>query len=174
MLTITGSPTDTEISEAWEEIVKKNQEANGSNRFDIYFTNSQTHALLINEYLFVKASLCKLSLGVFEEDRPLIEELKAKGYKLDISTKVKFYESVVAAFKKSENLITQTIAKKNEIDRMAQERGKGSEFEEIMAQLNYAWPNPVSDDIKLSTYNEYQKILRKKNAASKNKRNGRT
>src|SRR5690606_30327280 len=111
-----GKPTEDGLNEAWEELIKKNQRANGSNKFDNHFNSLQSYALMLNEYVLIKSALIKLA-GEYalqkEPDLETIELLKQKGYKIDLK---KYQESLEAGFKKAENLVTKVISKKNEIE----------------------------------------------------------
>lgn len=161
---------DSDVSEAWETIVRKNQEASGSLKYDNYFTSMQDYAMMVNEYIFIKTALLELSISPNVE---LIEELRSRGVKLNTSGSDKFLESIGNALKKSENLVTKIVSKKKEIDAKQEERAgkEESSFEEIMASLVSGLGFSVSDDLTLARFNEYRKIIKKKN--EKKPRNGR-
>jgi hypothetical protein len=148
--------------EAWEEIVRKNQQAVGSNRYDNYFEKSQSYALMVNEYIFVRSALIYLSVKPDKEVAGLLAE---KGYKIDPKN---YIESLNKAFRKSENLITKAISKQNELHVEQEQRGESS-FEEIMANLVVGLGFHVNDDITLSRYNEYRKIIKKKHGGTRKK-----
>src|SRR5689334_15882053 len=104
-LVVKGKVTNEQLTDSWEQIVKRNSSHNGSHQYGAYFQLLQAYELLINEYQMIKAMLTKLSLTV---DRPTIAELKRKHYIIDASKTSEVYEqTLLAAGRKAENLVTK-------------------------------------------------------------------
>lgn len=157
-LILKGNATEEQCIEAWESIVKKNNEQNGSFEYQTYFNNVETVAELLAEYNIVKGMLFILR---YEIDYTYIEELKEFGYK--ISTQPKLYEaSLQAAERKSDNIITKIGIKKSEIMEMLEASGPDASFDNLMATLSASLEYEVNDDITLARFNEYRKIIKKK------------
>ncbi|MFN9913414.1 MAG: hypothetical protein ACK53L_12560, partial [Pirellulaceae bacterium] len=117
---------------------------------------------LLSDYNYVRATLIQL---MFVVDDNYIEELRNKGYRIDTTDSLKYAESISNALRRSENLITRMKMKSNEISDMIGRDGgsKGATFEEIMAGLSLALKFAVPEDIKLSRFNEYKKIISERN-----------
>ncbi len=157
-LIISGRPNEIEKAEAWEAIVKENNEKNGSNAYTSYFEGIQNYYTLSNEYTMVRAMLIKIAMVV---DWDTIKILNAKGYRINTKSSAKYAESIERAFKKSSNLMTRAKMKFNEINLLsAGTDGKGESFEEVMANLTAMLKFVVPDDITLSRYNEYRKVIK--------------
>jgi hypothetical protein len=145
--------------EAWEEIVHLNCKANGDNEYNQYVQLAKSYALAVNEYIRTNAAISKLCIVV---DRDLAEELTKKGYKISLDGNSEDYaESLIRASNKTANLLTRINMKKSEMNRLSTP-GKGLQkgLEEILAALSYSIGFPVNEDIKLSRFNEYTRILR--------------
>jgi len=132
----------------------------------------------------IRASLIVVALTsnridriVWDEVRDYYELLNGEGYVIDTTSKNTIMDGVTAGLHKCENLVTKAVMKQKELQRMFEARGEGKAqgFEEIMAHLNFALGFTVPDTIKLSAYNEYQKILKARERAQEEankKRNG--
>lgn len=159
--------------EAWEEIVRRNCIANEIHEYKNYLDALKSHALLVNQYITDKAHINKLILPVFGSgkiDMSSIEYLKSKGYVIDTSSKENYVSSLKVALSKRENLMTRINMKKKEIEKIAlQQKANGEEksLEQILAALSFQLGFPVTDDITLARYNEYNKIVRHQQSASK-------
>jgi hypothetical protein len=146
--------------EVWEEIVRKNCIANGVHEYTNYISALRSHALLVNDYISIKAHLIKLSYVVDEQS---IEYLKAKGYVVDKSSTEAYTTSLVSALKKRENLMTRINMKKKELERIALQHKSGDGdrgIEEILATVSFQIGFSLSDDITLARFNEYVKIIK--------------
>lgn len=161
-LRISGSGGDAYL--AWEEIMKRNGEQNGSFRYSEYLENHKSYAELNNEYILTKALLIKLCFVV---DFECIQSLRELGYKINTENSAKYEESLTRALRKSENLITKINMRKNQIESVANEKGDDFGFEEVMASLISSLGFEVSSDITLARYNEYKKIIKKKHERNK-------
>lgn len=167
-LILAGNPSTEECIEAWEEIVKENAKQNGTFEYQTYLEDAREHTRLLNEYNLVKAILTKLSFVV---DYELVNYLQDKGYRIDISSSEKYADSLTKAIRKSDNLITKINMKRNELAGLETKKGgKSSNYEEIMASLEFALGWSVGEDITLARYNALKKLAKKKAESTKRDR----
>lgn len=163
LLQLKGRQNIEKLNQVWEEIVKKNAKANESFQYDNFFAVYKSHGNLIQEYTTVKAILMKLA---FKVDKIDIEYLKKKGYAINTTTSQKYLDSLLAAIKKSDNLVTRAVMKANELKSF---KGKLDEslqtFDSVMADLTSSLGFEVKDEISLARYNELKKNIRKRNEA---------
>ncbi len=161
-LVINGKARESELVEAWEFIIRKNYEVNGGFDYINYCDLIDGYNSLLSDYNYVRATLIQL---MFVVDDNYIEELRNKGYRIDTTDSLKYAESISNALRRSENLITRMKMKSNEISDMIGRDGgsKGATFEEIMAGLSLALKFAVPEDIKLSRFNEYKKMISERN-----------
>ena len=178
-----GNVSSEKCIEAWETLIKRQEKETGSNNFGAYFSLHKAYLSFCNDHETIRATLMLVWLSnkqTIAKDGELVwvnlirwEDLvwlKSKGHRVDLSSYKSMIQSIEAGLHKNENLVTKAVSKRKELDRMMagkEQQGEQQSFEQVMALLNFAWPNPVSDDIKLSTYNEYQKILIARNKAQK-------
>jgi len=167
---------DTEkCLEAWEELIKRQEKETGSNHLGSYISLLKAYLIYCNDHEVIRATLILVGYSNeqrFAKDGSLvwinlidwkhIIWLKSKGHVIDMTSYESMMESVKAGIHKNENLVTKAVSKRKELEKMLEGKGdsKPLEFVDVMAQLNFAWPNPVSDDISLAGYNSYQKILK--------------
>lgn len=144
------------VTEVWEEIVRKNSEANQDTTYENYVYNYKQYNRFYREYLILKAAIVVLIAKV---DKDLIEYLGKMGHTIDTSSEERYDESLIALGKKADNLTSKIKTKANEIVMMDEEK-KGQGFEEVMAVLCSSMGFHVPDDITLARYNEYKKILK--------------
>lgn len=177
---------DTEkCLEAWEELIKRQEKEIGSNHLSSYISLLKAYLIYANDHEVIRATLILIYHINRQEiakdgelvwvnliDWKYIIWLKSKGHVIDMTSFESMTQSVNAALHKNENLITKAVSKRKELEKMLEGKGdsKPLEFVDVMAQLNFAWPNPVSDDISLAGYNSYQKILKARQKAEENAR----
>lgn len=153
-----GIPDLDKATEAWENIIRKHSEVNGSFEYENYLQNIKTYGLLIQDYYWIKGALSKLAFTV---DRELVKELGKKGYRISLITSDEYEETLSACFRKVENIITKTASKQKELEGMKAKEQQES-FDSIMANLNYYWPgSAIQDDITLARFNECIKVLKR-------------
>lgn len=153
-----GIPDLDQATEAWENIIRKHSEVNGSFEYENYLQNIKTYGLLIQDYYWIKGALSKLAFTV---DRELVKELGKKGYRISLRTSDEYEETLSACFRKVENIITKTASKQKELEGMKAKEQQES-FDSIMANLNYYWPGAaIQDDITLARFNECIKVLKR-------------
>jgi len=161
--------------DAWEELIKRQEKEIGTNNFGAYFSLHKAYLNYANDHEVIRATLVLVGLSTrqaYNSEGKLVwinlirpndlVWLRSKGHNIDLTSYDTVLSSVMACIHKNENLITKAVSKRKELEKMLEGKGDGKplEFVDIMAQLNFAWPNPVSDDITLATYNSYQKILK--------------
>jgi len=173
-----GESNSETCLEAWETLVKRQEKETGTNQYNAFFQLMKGYSLLMNDHTTIRATLILVALTRFFIDWEYISDLKNKGYLIDTTSPQTIMDSVTDGLHKCENLVTRAIMKEKELQRMFEARGetKAHGFEEVMAHLNFALGFTVPDTVKLSAYNEYQKILKAKERAQQeanNKANGR-
>jgi len=155
-----GKASDQECLNAWEAIVRKQEKVTGSNQYSSVLQLMKGYAILINDHTVIRACLVKTLL--FPTDWEIVQTLRAKGYEIDWLNKVEWIQN---AIRRNENLITKATMKQKELQRMFQTKETKTDpkgFEEIIAILNFALGFNVDESITLARYNEYQKILNKR------------
>lgn len=154
------------LEDFWEALVKKSSKENNNFNFDYYFSTAQSHELLVNEYNLVKACILKLivrDMRKLEYDKPVVELLRNKGYKIDVSSKLAYLTCLENAQQRSNNLITKIITKQKELTRLGKSEGPPTTFAQALASVSAGMGFEINDGITLSLYNEYKKIIVKKN-----------
>jgi hypothetical protein len=170
-LVVKGSASHDICFQAWEEIVKRNNEANQNFEYSSYIDASQSYALLIADYNVIKACLCYLVIAI---DDFVIGVLKEKGYDIDTSGQKKFEESLYLAQRKSDNLLTKIKMRQNEMVAIHDSGSKKEiTFDDAIAALEAMLHFRIDDDIKLSRYNAHMLRLRKQHELANRKRHGR-
>ena len=162
----TGSSDDESCIEVWESIIKKQQQVSGSNQYNAILTLNKAYLIHWNNHTMIRACLILVGINHLYVDWEYIKLLKDNGYNIDTSTPERILETVKEGLHKCEVLVTKATSKRKELEKLMKQGESDSNemgFEQILANLNFNWPNPVSEDIKLCTYNEYQKILIAKN-----------
>lgn len=156
-------------AKAWEQVVKRQDENSGSNKYHIYFNLEASQGLLLADYIVIKATLMKLSLTDenIEED---IAYLRSKGYFINQKKKT---QSINAAIKRSDNLITRMQMKENEIKKLQQDGAEKIQisFQDVITDLNFAigW-RAADENITLAAYNRYRTLLKQKDGRNNNTR----
>jgi hypothetical protein len=141
-LVIKGSATPDQLAEAWEAIIKKNESVNGSYRFSDYLQLSQSYLLLISEHQRAQALLLKLTLV---KDEEAIEELRELGYNINHK---EYFESVANSLNAANNLITQILMKRNEMDKLTeQNKNQTVGFEDLLAEASFHLKFPLPAEI---------------------------
>ena len=168
-LQLTGDIDIEKCVEKWEEIVSANSEANNSFEYANYVEKYRSYSLLLNEYITVKAMLTKLAFAI---DKDLIEWLSKKGYKIVTNEgNDRYEESLMNAIRRSDNLVTKTMMKANELRALQnKQNNKIGGFESVIADLIFSLGFEVKDDITLARYNELKKLIKRKHEAAVNAR----
>lgn len=172
-LQISGEPDFEKCVEAWEEIVRRNGEENGSFTYMNYLSNFRAYGKLMAEYTAVKYILTLLAVTskLDEETQELLTYVTKRGYRINRSNSQAYEQSLADAMRRSDNLITRIGIKQAEINRYLATGKKQSDdtggFEALMANLIAALGQHIPDDVTLARYNEYRKIIKRKEAAEK-------
>lgn len=163
-LIINGSPSREQLVEAWETIVTLNGKNSGNFQYDAYKRLYIGYWNIIAKHLVIRASLLKLCFVI---DYETVQDVRSRGYALSLDSSEAYKDTLVLGLTKSENLITRAELRKNEIERdfpKAENNGSSLSFDKVMAELSIQIaPTLVTDDITLSRYNEYLKIIRERN-----------
>lgn len=163
LLIVSGNPTPEELAAKWEEIIKENSKQSGNQAYDAYFQLIKSYSLLVASYIVVRASLMHIAMIT---DIEVIYDLRKRGYKIDLSAgETAYANSIEAALRKVEGLITRAKMKEKEIQRLypvSDVPVKSASFDELMVTLNTGLGIIIPDDVTLSRYNEYRKILKAK------------
>lgn len=162
-LIVSGKADKEVLTAQWEKIIAKNYEVNGGFDYLNYIDIAKSFAFLLAEQNLVKAQLFTL---LFEVDDKVIEELKLRGYKISLENRTEFNKSIMAALKRTNNLNSRMKMKANELHEMiSDEDGKEqATFEQVMAALSFQVGFALPEDITLSRYNEYRKIINERNS----------
>lgn len=164
-IVISGKPLREDVLEEWEKIVAENAKANGDYNYDSYFQLLKSYLKLISQYTIVKSMLMRCCFIISWED---ISELRRRGFKIVVDNTGKYTESITAAMRRVDNLVTRAVMKKKEIEKYFQESDRKQSpvgFEQAMANLNYSLGFSVNENLTLAAFNEYKKIIRAKNSA---------
>jgi hypothetical protein len=155
---------------AWEAIIKKQQEITGNNQYNAFFRLNKGYLLNLNDYTLIRACLILTGINNIFPDYEYIKILKEKGYNIDTSTPETIIDSVNGGLQKCDGLITKATTKRKEIEMiMNQNESKDKVgFESAIANLNYQLGFNVDDNLTLSRFNEYQKIIKAKHKALEN------
>lgn len=184
-LQISGKKDLVKCGEVWEEIVKMNAEKNKDFQFESFIEMQKCSKKYSADYVEIKALLTKLALPLisknqFPIDHDAVKRLKRLGYNIVADQTWGIYEkSLMNALRRSDNLITKTKMKENEIKDFILNNRKGKaaniSLEEVLGHLSAGLGYSVDQSITLSRYNIYKEILKAKNGRQRgNKQAGRT
>jgi len=169
-LVIFGSPTVDECFDQWEKIIQQNSKINGNAEYRSYYDNLKHYNKLLRDFNLIKATI---TLLYFMVDNSMIDFLNSKGYKISKKSSAEYANSLNAAMNKSNSLITKIEMRYKAIVK-ANEQSKGSNqqvtFETLMANLTIALGFPIDDSLTLARYNEYNKIIKKRNEQNRKKK----
>lgn len=159
-LIISGRHNEKELSEAWEQIVKLNADANQDANYDLYLDNVKMYGFYIEEYNYVKAMLLCLRYFV---DSNYIAELKSLGYKIDTSGSKAYLESLIACERRSDNLLTKIESKYKEIKSSSKKDGEEAPtLGSLIAQVSFGVGFNIPETVGLAQFNEYKKLIKEK------------
>ncbi len=157
----------------WELIVKEHQEMTGNTQYNELFYLQQGYHQLLAQHAIVRALLLTMRL---DPDEATFNELNKRGYRLILTTRPAYLMSYKIAEARCKNIVTKATMKLKELERAQEvtEKVKGKSFDAIMVELNMAIaPDHASDDISLSRYNEYVRLIKERNKIAARKNNGR-
>ena len=158
-----GHPTDELCARQWESIIQENSKSQGKQDYDFLLREYKAYNRLLRDYNGIKSHLLLLCYAI---DWELIKYVRSKGYKINTTNSDTYAASLAAAMHKSENIISKLTTKKNELLKIVDESKAAADqsptFESLMAALSFNLGYTVADDITLSRYNEYLKLIEKK------------
>ena len=152
-------------NDAWLQIIKDNAEATDNHQFTFYTKTFLKKSALAAKYLVEKSSLLMVAIKV---DELIINDLKLRGYKIDLSSDKKYLDSINAGLRRVSNLTTKiglANSQMGEIIEMA--KGvKRKSADELLAEVSAGLGFAIDDNVTLARFNEYSKIVAKKNKAN--------
>ena len=168
LIVISGNPTQKEIDAAWEEITRLNSQSTG--RTSEQLDNIKDYVRLLSKYSAAQASIMQLHLCVDDE---AILYLASNGYKIDTSSNTAYRDTLKSAQRKAANVVTKIESKYKEImDAAAQadpDTPLQSGIETMLAAVSATLGFNVESNVTLARFNEYNKIIKKRVEAQKNK-----
>lgn len=129
------------------------------------------------QYLIVQSSLNLLTVKSIKKEKKfvisVIQDLAKYGYKIDTSSSENYLASINAAKRKVLNLANRIGINKIQINTIINQASdiKPKTFDSLIAELNLRLGFVVNDNITLSRYNEYNKVLMEKAKRANHGRN---
>lgn len=166
-LITSGDANDEELNNKWEDIVKKNGEANNDNSLNVYVNNFKRYGYFLAEHNEITILLTKLLIYV---DRDIINLLRKKNIYIVTDSHGAFIESINNGFKKASNLLTKIRIEANKLALKTSNTQTGDvNLQELIAGISFALGFVISEDVKLAAYNEYKNLVKKKHDGSNRK-----
>lgn len=164
-----GEFTEAELIDQWAQIVEENSKQSGQLDYNTYRSLLVSYGKLIADYIVVKSDIVKLA-AVIDDD--IIEELRRKGYKINTTSTNDYIDSLNAASKKSDNLVTRIQMKLKELERFhgSIKTNKTVTYAEVVATLNYALGFNTENDLTLAGFHAYQRVIKQNNGSTREKR----
>lgn len=157
-----GYFTKEELVATWEEIIRKNAEANGSMVYMKLVANMQTRLKLTITYILLKAACLVLSVGGKPAlNEQVVNDLRERGYVIDLSSTEAYTKSLEKISKAADALSTRIMMKNKEIQELMF-AGDNVSFDKCIASLSLTSGFEVSENIRLAQYNERVKMLKRK------------
>lgn len=157
-----GKANANECLQVWEEIIRLNSQSLGDYQYDSYFQLLKGYALLIAEYTIVKSSFISLA---FEIEWSKITDVRKRGYKIDVTNNQTYNSSIVAGLRRVDNLITKATMKRKELEKEfggSKRQIQPTTYQAVLANLNVSLGFCVNENLTLSAFNEYKKIVKEK------------
>lgn len=160
-LSLLGNGTLEDLTQAWEEIIKRNGKATNNMAYDSHLNLLKNYARLLSEFNTVKATLSSMLIKPNVDD---LQFLSIKGYAIDASSVEAYVSTMNSAINKSSNIGSKLA---NAYNQLMVEKGDGNEQSatvgQLVASLNVALEGKYADiNILLSEYNEYKKLIKRK------------
>lgn len=149
-----------DVPRLWEDIVRRSERDTNSIVYLKRVEDLKALRDIIAEYIIVKASLIRL---LYKPNRNIIADLHERGYSINLATSEDYAISVSNNLQTVNNLITQLEMKSHELAVDEVDLGTAN-FDSAMAGVSVALGFAVPDNITLRRFNEYQKLIRRKNA----------
>jgi hypothetical protein len=167
-LCVSGLPTEEELVNRWEDIIQKNSKANGDNTLSNYTLELEEYNFMLLEYNTANACIVKLMLCLLAgepKDDEAIESLNSFGYGIrDTGSRDEYVESINAAVRRANNVLTRIKVKLNQIRADFETKGteQSQSVEEMIGIVSAAIGYEISGDVTLSRFNSYKKIIRQR------------
>ena len=163
--------TTDKLYELWGDIVLEYGTLSNDNKIDESFSSQKVLKQLENSLVFIK-SLIGILIFVSPTSKnelysksaiDAIEKLGKLGYTITTISSLEYAKSIKSADQKSNSILTRINILRNEILSVNEEDKENRvSFDAIISSLSVALKFSVSDDITVSKYCEYRKILTKK------------
>jgi hypothetical protein len=170
LLIIKGKPTESTLAERWEQILKENSQYTGTFAYDSHFQKVQAYTRLLGQYHLCRAMLTKLLIRF---DQKTVDSLKRYRIKIDTNSQEEFNKSLIKAGNQVRNMITKITVKQNELQEQSEKPRKNITLESVLAQLSSQLGYEVRQDLTLARYNEYVKIIEKRNERNQETRHNK-
>jgi hypothetical protein len=149
--------------QVWEQILISNSKMEGSNKLGITFDSFKSYLRYSAIFIMVNSMLTKLQFVV---DKDAIKQLEELGYKISMESSIKYAESIKQAFNKLRNINSKIASKQIELANMIKTgeeiQHQGLNFGAMIAEVSTALGFRVGDDVLLSEYNQYVKLIKSK------------
>lgn len=151
--------------DAWLMIVKDNAEATDNSQYNFYTKTFLHKSNLASKYLVEKASLLMIAIKI---DKDIIIDLRKRGYKIDTSTNAKYLESINLSLRKVASIATKIGIANSQIEDIIEmaKQVKRKSADELLAEVSAGLGFAVDDNVTLARFNEYSKIVAKKNKSN--------
>lgn len=165
LLCYQGTPDTNECLDKWEEIVSLHARNTGNAEYIGYFKTFKAYQKMVNEWTIVRAILTRLSTEGGGFNQEWVDELNRRRYKIQTDNQEVYQSSLEAAERRNEGMVTQILLKKKELENYSKgdKKNKPIGFESLMAALCQGLGREVPDTITLARYDEYMKIIKRKN-----------
>ena len=149
-------------NEAWLQIIKDNAEATDNHQFNFYTKTFLKKSAYAAKYLVEKSSLLMIAIKI---DELIINDLRLRGYKIDTSDNKKYLASINAGLRRVSNLTTKIGLAGSQMDEIIEmaKQVKRKTADEMLAEVSAGLGFAVDDNVTLARFNEYSKIVAKKN-----------
>jgi hypothetical protein len=162
-----GRPSQEELVDRWEEIVKENSKHGEGDQYEAYFQLYKGYQEIIANHTVIAACL---EILWWKVDFNVIQEVRNRGFKIDTSSSEAYKKSLKSAITKSSNLKTKAEMKRKEIERrFSGKEQKSSGYWEIVGNLELGLERSITDSpetFTLAKYNELKKGVNERRRAA--------
>lgn len=151
--------------EVWEQITIAQSEALGGNKHRITLDALKAYNRYCAEYIIINSLLTKC---LYKYDENTLKELAGYGFVID---KKDYRKSLEICFGRVKQYLTRMQSKELELKELMKENeSRGTlKFGELIANASYGMGFNIREDILLSEFNQYMKILQEKNKDGRTK-----
>lgn len=169
--------TNKDLAVLWGEIILEYGHLDQNLAVAAHFEDHKVLLQLENAYTVLKAMIRTLMFVSPGSNNPewadlannYIKDLRKLGYIIDITSSKAYKESLYAADRKSNQLVTRIKMKRNEIKNYSEDPDQEGDprekvtFDQVITQLSAALQFNLSDNLTVSRYCEYRKTLKARN-----------